>query len=138
MSADLPVHAHHTVIGPPCVLHQPEPGDRMIKHIVMWKVRGDSPAERQEAAHLVKRSFEGLAGRIPGMISLEVGLDTSGVDYACDMVLYTEFETQEALEAYATHPEHLRVRQELGDVRVGRYQVDYACDAAGRTVSVEH
>jgi heme-degrading monooxygenase HmoA len=110
----------------------------MIKHIVMWKVRGDSPAERQAAAHLVKRSFEGLAGRIPGMISLEVGLDSSGVDYACDMVLYTEFETQEALDAYAAHPEHLRVRQELGDVRVARYQVDYPCDTSGHAGSGAH
>jgi quinol monooxygenase YgiN len=40
-------------------------------------------------------------------------------------VLYTEFESQAALDAYASHPEHLRVRQELGDMRVARYQVDY-------------
>ena len=31
-------------------------------------------------------------------------------DYACDVVLYTEFESQEALEAYAIHPAHLRVK----------------------------
>ncbi|MDQ5897995.1 MAG: hypothetical protein QG612_2081 [Pseudomonadota bacterium] len=109
----------------------------MIKHIVMWNVRGDSPEERQAAARLVKRSFEDLADRIPGLLTLEVGLDTSGVDYACDMVLYTEFETQAALEAYASHPEHLRVRQALGDVRVARYQVDYPSEAASAPLALE-
>jgi len=98
----------------------------MIKHIVMWKVRGDSPHEKAEAARFVKRRFEGLVGLIPGLTKLEVGLDHSGVDYACDVVLYTEFESQEALDAYATHAEHLRVKRELGDSRVARFQVDYS------------
>ena len=97
----------------------------MIKHIVMWNVRGNTPTEKQEAALFLKNRFETLVGRIPGMKRLEVGLDTSRVDYACDVVLYTEFENQEALDAYAMHPEHLRVRDELGDVRIARYQVDY-------------
>ena len=97
----------------------------MIKHIVMWNVSGDGPEQRMATALRVKQAFEGLAGRIPGMLKLEVGLDFSHVDYACDMVLYTEFDSKESLRAYATHPEHLRVRNELGDCRVARYQVDY-------------
>lgn len=101
----------------------------MIRHIVMWRVRGDTPAERLSALNRVKTSFEGLRGRIPGMSHLEVGLDHSQVDYACDAVLVTDFDSQEALEAYASHPEHLRVRQELGDLRTARFQVDYQTDA---------
>jgi hypothetical protein len=97
----------------------------MIRHIVMWRVRGETPAERHTGRELVKRSFEGLRGRIPGMMSLEVGLDISDVDYACDVVLVTDFESKEALAAYATHPEHLRVREVLGELRIARFQVDY-------------
>jgi hypothetical protein len=48
------------------------------------------------------------------------------VDYACDVVLYSEFESQAALDAYAVHPEHLRVRQDIEGLRVARHQVDYA------------
>jgi len=99
--------------------------DQTIKHIVMWKVRGDTREERRNAALFLKDRFESLKGRIPGMQRIEVGLDTSGVDYACDVVLYTEFDTQESLDAYATHPEHMRVKGELGDLRTARYQVDY-------------
>jgi hypothetical protein len=56
---------------------------------------------------------------------MEIGVDTSKVDYACDVVLYSEFESQDALAAYAVHAEHIRVKQDLGDVRVARHQVDY-------------
>jgi catechol 1,2-dioxygenase len=63
--------------------------------------------------------------KLPGLTRLEVGLDVSAVDYACDVVLYTEFESQESLDAYASHPEHLRVKQIVGDIRIARHQVDY-------------
>jgi heme-degrading monooxygenase HmoA len=104
----------------------------MIKHIVMWNVRGETPAQRLEAAQFVKSRFESLAGCIPGLRRLEVGLDSSRVDYACDVVLYTEFDSQEALDDYATHPEHLRVREELGSIRVARHQVDYPAKVEAR------
>ena len=97
----------------------------MVKHIVMWNVRGKTPEQRKETAQFVKAAFESLSGKIPGLTRLEVGLDVSAVDYACDVVLYTEFESQELLDAYASHPEHLRVKQILGDVRIARHQVDY-------------
>lgn len=97
----------------------------MVKHIVMWNVRGDTPEQKKKSAELVKTAFESLSGKIPGLTKLEVGLDVSEVDYACDVVLYTEFENQESLDAYASHPEHMRVKQVVGDVRIARHQVDY-------------
>ncbi len=97
----------------------------MIKHIVMWNLRGDTPAAKARAIAQVQSSFASLRGRIPGLLHIEIGVDSSHVDYSCDVVLYSEFESQAALDAYATHPEHLRVKQELGDLRVARYQVDF-------------
>ena len=101
----------------------------MIKHIVMWKVRGDTAEQKREAALSMKSRFESLVALIPGLRRIEVGMDVSGVDYACDVVLYTEFDDQQSLDAYASHPEHLRVRKELGDMRTARYQVDYVAGA---------
>lgn len=98
----------------------------MIRHIVMWNVRGASHDEKLANIEKLKRSFHSLRGRVPGLLHLEVGVDSSRIDYACDVVLFSEFESQAALDAYATHPEHLRVKQELGDMRTHRYQVDYA------------
>lgn len=102
----------------------------MIKHIVMWNVRADTAEERAQGAAFVKSRFEAIASVIPGLLHLEIGIDTSRIDYACDLVLYTEFESQAALDAYAAHPEHLRVKAELGDLRIARHQVDYAAPTA--------
>ena len=96
-----------------------------IKHIVMWTLKGDTPDQRAQVAQVVKQQFEGLRGLIPGMELIEIGVNCSVVNYACDIVLYSEFDSQQSLDAYATHPEHLRVREALGDLRVERYQVDY-------------
>jgi heme-degrading monooxygenase HmoA len=104
----------------------------MIKHIVMWNVRGDDAATRARHIALVKTEFESLRGQVPGLLHLEVGVDESRIDYACDVVLYTEFESREALAAYAEHPEHLRVRRALGDLRIARHQVDYEAPVTDR------
>ncbi|EUB84699.1 Dabb family protein [Pseudomonas sp. GM30] len=100
-----------------------------VKHIVMWNLKGRNDAERHQAARQIKASFDSLLGRIPGMTHLEIGVDFSRIEYACDVVLYSEFVSREALENYAVHPEHLRVKQELGDLRIARYQVDYCSTA---------
>ncbi len=96
-----------------------------VKHIVMWRVAGATAAERNRNSNAVRDAFIGLRGKIPGLRELEVGIDTSRVDYACDVVLCTVFQDSQSLSAYATHPEHLRVKRELGDMRVSRQQVDY-------------
>jgi heme-degrading monooxygenase HmoA len=101
----------------------------VVKHIVMWNLRGQTEHEKRDAIAQLKAAFESLRGRIPGMRHLEVGVDSSRVDYACDVVLYTEFESHHALQAYSDHPEHLRVKRELGDLRIARHQVDYHGEA---------
>jgi hypothetical protein len=100
----------------------------MIKHIVMWNVKGSTPEERRDGVRRIQVAFDGLRGVIPGLLALEVGADVSRIKYACDVVLYTEFESREALDAYATHPDHLRIKHELADVRIARHQVDYVVD----------
>jgi len=100
----------------------------MIKHIVMWNLAGTTPEETRQACFYLKELFEGLAGRIPGLLKVEVGVDFSRIDYACDVVLYTEFDSAQSLAGYAEHPEHLRVRKALGNSRIARHQVDYVVE----------
>lgn len=100
-------------------------GSDLIKHIVMWNVRGDTPEEKRVAALDIKLRFENLRDQIPGLITMEIGIDQSAVSYACDVVLYSEFADAKSLAAYAEHPAHLQVRDELKDIRTARYQVDY-------------
>jgi hypothetical protein len=97
----------------------------MIKHIVMWNVQGETPSEKHKAARTIKEKFEALVGEVPGLLKLEVGIDVSGISYACDVVLYSEFKDAEALRLYADHSAHLRVRNDLEGLRIARHQVDY-------------
>lgn len=96
-----------------------------IRHIVMWRVRGEGPAERQANAVQVRDAFASMQGCVPGMTRLELGIDESHVDYAFDVVLLSEFVDAEALAAYATHPAHEAAKRAAGDLRVQRYQVDH-------------
>lgn len=99
-----------------------------IRHIVMWDVRGER-GSAEHAANLLtlKHSFDNLKGQIPGLLHIEIGLDVSAVDYACDAVLYSEFDSAASLQAYASHPAHLEAKCRVGDIRIARHQVDYAC-----------
>ena len=39
----------------------------MIKHIVMWNVRGDTPAAKAAVIDQIKRGFDELRSVIPGI-----------------------------------------------------------------------
>jgi len=85
------------------------------------KVNGVRIAYR--VPHIGRHFTQG--GRIDGSTHIEVGLDVSDFDYACDVILFSEFTDSAALKAYASHSEHLRVHEELGRLQGSRFQVDY-------------
>lgn len=98
----------------------------MLKHIVMWQLKDEAEGNPRSAnAELVKDKLEALQGRIPGLVSIEAGLDVSRTDSSADVVLYSEFESREALEAYQVHPEHEAVKAFIGAVTAARWVVDY-------------
>jgi hypothetical protein len=98
----------------------------MVKHIVMWRLKDAGDAARQrEHALAVKCDLEALAGRISGLLCIEVGFDFCQDASAADIVLYSEFTDRAALEAYQVHPAHLAVRPRIGAVTVERRVVDY-------------
>ena len=98
----------------------------MIKHIVMWKLKDFAEgAAKAENALKVKASLEGLNGRIEGLRLLEVGLNTNDTPAACDIVLYSEFDSAEDLKKYQNHPAHLKAGEIVGKVAFERKTVDY-------------
>jgi hypothetical protein len=98
----------------------------MVKHIVFWRLRADlSSEERELALQRIKRGFEALPGRIPGLLSIEIGADFGRGPDASDIVLYSEFESREAVAGYDTHAEHLKLVPMVRDVRTEKRVVDY-------------
>ena len=96
----------------------------MVKHIVMWKCKA-SGAQRVKDAALMKAALESMKAGIPEIRHLEAGINFNATDGAYDVVLCTEFDSREALNAYATHPEHEKVKKIIGPLREKRVVVDY-------------
>lgn len=98
----------------------------MIKHIVMWNF-ADQAEGADKAANLatVQARLTALRGLVDGMRTLEVAIGTDDLEHSYDLVLYSEFETVDALKAYATHPDHVAVAEFIGEVRTARAAFDY-------------
>ena len=81
----------------------------MVKHVILWKLREDIPAEELAVVKQgIKEGLEGLVGQVPGLLEVHVhtnGLPTSTVDVMLDSTL----ESFEALKSYAVHPAHVAV-----------------------------
>ena len=98
----------------------------MIKHIVMWRLKDEAAgATKEENALKLKHSLESLTDKIPSLKAAEVGLNFNPSPAAFDVVLYSEFEDQEGLNAYQNHPEHVKIVDFVGEIRVDRAVVDY-------------
>ena len=98
----------------------------MIKHIVCWKLHNRSrPLSENPDALAIKGALEGLRGRIPGLIHLELGFDFSETESAGDIVLYTEFESREALQGYQHHPAHVEAGKTVRPRTCERRMIDY-------------
>lgn len=97
----------------------------MLKHIVMWKLKHDQEHDRAENALLAKTYLEDLAGKIKEIRKIEVGINVNESAGAYDLVLYSEFENEQDLEAYQNHPDHLKVGEFIGQIRESRVVVDY-------------
>lgn len=98
----------------------------MIKHIVVWRLKESAHGnDRATNARLVKEMLESLRGRIPGLLAIEVGVDFSRTENSADIVLYSEFASRAALDAYQSHPEHQAVMPFILEARAERRMVDY-------------
>ena len=82
----------------------------MVKHIILWKLRDDlSNEEKQRVKKDIKAGLEGLAGRIPGLLSIVVNVDGRLESSNADVMLDSTFTDEAALKAYAVHPKHVAV-----------------------------
>ena len=91
----------------------------MVKHIVLYNFK--EGVDKQEAVKIIASVLEPLVGKIPGLLHLEIRQAFQGMDYA----LYSEFESREALSAYAVHPLHLEAKDQFFHLLDSRVCADY-------------
>ena len=94
----------------------------MVKHIVMFDFKNENKQENLEKA---KMMLEALVESIPTLKGMEVGINFSKEERAMDLSLYSTFEDQAGLEAYATHPAHLEVVEFIKSVATASKVSDY-------------
>ena len=98
----------------------------MVKHIVIWRLKGEG-SEKIRAALRVKSLLEGLQGKIPGLLKIEVGVNFLDDSNAGDIALYSEFFGRSALAVYQDHPAHEAVKPQVRELATERRSVDYDC-----------
>nr|WP_080435733.1 Dabb family protein [Burkholderia ubonensis] len=97
----------------------------------MWKLKETAEgATRAQNALRLKEKLEACRDIVPGVLHLEVGLATPGLEATYDVVLVSDFVDQAALDAYQAHPVHEEVKKFVGAVREARQCIDYLVDAA--------
>lgn len=97
----------------------------MVKHIVMWKLKEDfSENEKKEIAETFKVRLEALDNLMEGVLKIKV--ETSPLTSSnVDLMLDSEFDSVETLNAYQIHPSHQEVASYLKDKVVSRNCMDY-------------
>ena len=93
----------------------------MVKHIVLYTFK--EGVNKNDAVQLIASVLEPLVGKIPGLLHMEIRRAFNGMDYA----LYSEFESRDALSAYASHPLHIEAKGHFFHLLDSRVAADYDC-----------
>ncbi len=97
----------------------------MVHHIVLWDWKEDlKEQEKKEAAVKIREKLESVKEQAEGVVSLEViaeGLPSSNKAVG----LISVFESEEALNAYQTHPAHVEAGTYIKSVTANRTCFDF-------------
>ena len=97
----------------------------MVKHIVLFKLKDEAPADKKLAAMTgFKAAIEALPEKIAVIRKIEVGLNINPGE-TWSIALYSEFDTLDDVRTYAAHPDHVAAGKLLAEVKESRACVDY-------------
>ena len=98
-----------------------ESNEKVLHHVLLfqWSVDHDKNTKAE-----VLSLFEGLPSKIKGLKSFEI-LDVTSSSGNFDSVLIFQFSSEEALEIYQEHPDHLRVKEIAPPLLSGFSEYDY-------------
>ncbi len=97
----------------------------MIRHIVEFRLSSDDETQRVLDAQGIHDHLTGLLGVVPTVRRIEVGRDVGRVAGHWDVVLVSEHDSHDELEAYQIHPAHQAAAAWVSTVVSDRATVDY-------------
>lgn len=97
----------------------------MVKHIVMWNFKEELSAdERQAAYEKIKAGLLEVKSQAQGVEELTLIFNRLASSNK-DLALISAFTSVEALNAYQTHPAHVKVAEYIKTVVCDRACLDY-------------
>lgn len=98
----------------------------MVKHIVMFKLKEADGKSAMENAKEAQVRAEQLKGAIPSLEKIEAVCNAPQADKSnYELALICDFKDMEALNAYQTHPAHLKFGEFVSRIRESRACIDY-------------
>lgn len=98
----------------------------MIKHIVFWTLKEEAAGgTAAENGVKMKEMIEDLNGKIDELNHVEISVDIFEATQECNVILYSEFDSKENLQAYAVHPLHVKCGEFIKQVASSRNAIDY-------------
>ncbi|GAA1627511.1 Dabb family protein [Leucobacter chromiireducens] len=96
-----------------------------LRHIVSWKLGGESRAERDAQAAEITAALLPLRELVPTLRALDVHRNElfDGDNY--DLTLVADFDDAEGLAVYATHPDHVAAGAVVKQYAVARVATDF-------------
>lgn len=91
----------------------------MLIHVVLFKF------ENQQDASAAREMLQAMAGKIPGLLGIETGLDVTRSARSYDLALVTRHTDRDALAAYQVHPVHVEVASFIRSKMTGSAAVDF-------------
>ncbi len=83
----------------------------MVKHMIIWSLK-DEINDKPALINDIKVALEGLVGKIDGL--LEMKIITNGLPSSKgDLMMDSTFKDADALSFYTSHPEHVKIADEL-------------------------
>lgn len=99
----------------------------MIRHVVMFKfLESADGRSKAENVRLTADMLNALQGVVPTLKRSETHIGAECADKTnCDLLLISDFDSFEDLQAYIVHPRHKAVGEFMRPLRESRSCVDY-------------
>lgn len=97
----------------------------MLRHVVMFKAKPMPAVEKEAGILRMKNAIDALQTEVPQVRFLQTGINFNTYPQAFDLVLISDFETEEDLEKYRNHPQHQKVMDVISDVIEKVHVVDF-------------
>jgi quinol monooxygenase YgiN len=95
----------------------------MLKHIVMIKF--DAGQDVEKLSDEFKRLLEALLTSVKSLKSMEVGQNISTKPSAYHLVLTAFFDDEAGMDAYRSHPDHVKILHRINETVEKIAAVDY-------------